>query len=135
MNKSEIVYRINPEVTNDDLNALYSASWRNHSAMDFQPILKQNLLYVCAYHLNRLIGFIRLAWDGEIHAFVLEPTVHPEFRRRGIGTDLVKRAGLAAKEQGVEWLHVDFEPHLQEFYDRCGFRHTNAGLLNLKSIQ
>jgi ribosomal protein S18 acetylase RimI-like enzyme len=132
MNESEIIYRVNPKVTNDELNALYAASWRNHSAMNFQPVLRQNLAYVCARHSERLIGFIRLAWDGDIHAFVLEPTVHPDFRRRGIGTQLVKQAAIAAKERGVEWLHVDFEPHLQEFYDKCGFRDTRAGLMNLK---
>lgn len=135
MSEFEIVYRINPEVTNDELNALYAASWRNHSAMDFQPILRQNLAFLCAYHSDRLIGFIRLAWDGEIHAFILEPTVRPEFRRRGVGTQLVKQAATAAKQRGIEWLHVDFEPHLQSFYDGCGFRHTNAGLLNLRDLK
>jgi len=132
MNESEIIYRVNSGVANEELNGLYSVSWQNHSAMDFQSILKQNLLYVCAYYSDRLIGFIRLAWDGEIHAFVLEPTVHPDFRRRGVGTNLVKQSALAAKERGIEWLHVDFEPHLQEFYDKCGFRKTRAGLMNLK---
>jgi hypothetical protein len=37
-----------------------------------------------------------------------------------------------ARTAGCEWLHVDFEPHLTEFYmDRCGFRPTSAGLLRL----
>jgi ribosomal protein S18 acetylase RimI-like enzyme len=133
MNETEIIYRVNPEVANDELNALYSASWGNHSAMDFQLVFEKNLAYVCAYYSERLIGFVRLAWDGDIHAFILEPTVHPEFRRRGIGTQLVKQAARVAKERGMEWLHVDFEPHLQEFYDKCGFRDTRAGLMNLKS--
>ena len=31
-----------------------------------------------------------------------------------------------------EWLHVDFEDHLREFYfDRCGFEPTNGGLVKL----
>nr|MBA4185673.1 GNAT family N-acetyltransferase [Acidobacteriota bacterium] len=66
------------------------------------------------------------------HAFILDTTVDKEFRRRGIGTELVKRAAEASKEHGVEWLHVDFEPHLQNFYDQCGFRHTAAGLIRLR---
>ncbi len=132
MNESEIVYRVNPEVTNDELNALFAASWQNHSGTNFHPVLEQNLAFVCAYYRERLIGFVRLAWDGDIHAFVLEPTVHPEFRRRGVGLQLVKQAAAVAKERGMKWLHVDFEPHLQEFYDKCGFRDTRAGLINLK---
>jgi hypothetical protein len=31
----------------------------------------------------------------------------------------------------VQWLHVDYEPHLAPFYRALGFRHTEAGLLRL----
>lgn len=32
-----------------------------------------------------------------------------------------------------EWLHVDFDDHLKSFYfDACGFRPTNAGLIQLR---
>ncbi|KAB2862019.1 MAG: GNAT family N-acetyltransferase, partial [Anaerolineae bacterium] len=33
---------------------------------------------------------------------------------------------------GIEWIHVDYEPHLHEFYTQCGFTPTFAGLVNLK---
>ena len=33
--------------------------------------------------------------------------------------------------EDVVWLHVDYEPHLLDFYRRCGFRHTEAGLMHL----
>lgn len=132
MNESEIVYRVSPEIENDELNALFSASWQNHSPMDFRPVLERSLDFVCAYHSESLIGFVKLAWDGDIHAFILDTTVHPDFRRRGVGMQLVKQAAAVAKQRNVEWLHVDFEPHLQEFYDKCGFRDTRAGLMNLQ---
>jgi hypothetical protein len=33
------------------------------------------------------------------------------------------------------WLHVDFAPHLWSFYfDACGFRPTDAGLIHLHSL-
>ena len=32
---------------------------------------------------------------------------------------------------GCQWLHVDYEPHLEEFYQGCGFRPTLAGLMHL----
>jgi lincosamide nucleotidyltransferase len=37
----------------------------------------------------------------------------------------------AALKRGVEWLHVDYEPHLADFYRACGFRPTKAGLIHL----
>jgi len=45
---------------------------------------------------------------------------------------LVERCAQEAKRKGIEWLHVDFEPRLAEFYRRCGFTDTKAGLRNLK---
>ncbi|MHC4472138.1 MAG: GNAT family N-acetyltransferase, partial [Planctomycetota bacterium] len=61
----------------------------------------------------------------------LDPTVHPDLRRTGIGTELVRRAADLARDAGVEWLHVDFVPELTPFYERCGFRPTEAGLMKL----
>jgi GNAT superfamily N-acetyltransferase len=127
----EIIYHINPYASNRAVNALFRASWPDHRWRDFQPVLRHSLAYVCAYQDERLIGFVNLAWDGGLHAFILDTTVHPDLRRRGIGTELVRRAAVVARQRGVEWLHVDFEPRLVDFYRRCGFRHTEAGLINL----
>ena len=78
-----------------------------------------------------MVGFVNLAWDGGIHAFILDTTVHPDARRNGIGLELVRQAAKAAKKNGITWLHVDYEPDLREFYQKCGFRHTEAGLIAL----
>jgi len=75
------------------------------------------------------VGFVSLAWDGGIHAFLLDPTVHPSLRRRGIGTELVRRAIDVARERGIHWVHVDFDPGLRPFYDACGFESTKAGIM------
>lgn len=133
MNQFKISYRISPEVTNDELNALFADTWENHQAWNFLPVLSRSLLYVCAYHNARLIGFVNVAWDGGQHAFILDTTVDREFRRRGVGVELVRQATEAAKKSGVEWLHVDFEPYLETFYRKCGFKNTKAGLMNLRS--
>jgi GNAT superfamily N-acetyltransferase len=127
--ENEINYFISPGFANDQLNELYAASWPAHSYVDFDPVLSRGLAYVCAYSRDRLVGFVYLAWDGGRHAFLLDTTVHPEYRRRGIGVEICKRAVAAAEDRGVEWVHVDFEPHLREFYSKCGFRHTDAGLI------
>lgn len=130
---SVVAYLVSPSLTNDELNALLAAAWRDHRWSDFQPVLSRSLAFVCAYHENRLIGFVNLAWDGGEHAFLLDTLVHPDFRRRGVGRELVRRAVTEAEGRGVKWVHVDFEPHLQSFYDGCGFRSTAAGLIRLRS--
>jgi GNAT superfamily N-acetyltransferase len=128
----KVVYRVSPPLTNDELNALAAAAWESHEWADFQPVLHRSLAYVCAYSDDLLIGFINLAWDGGEHAFVLDTQVHPGFRRRGVGGELVRRAVAEAGARGVRWVHVDFEPHLQGFYEGCGFRGTSAGLIRLR---
>ena len=64
-------------------------------------------------------------------AFLLDPMVHPDLRRAGLGSSLVRRAPELARDRGATWLHVDYEPHLAGFYERCGFRPTQAGLIRL----
>jgi GNAT superfamily N-acetyltransferase len=129
---SGITYEESPPLNNDVLNALFDAAWEEHERSDFAPVLAHSLVYVAAFDGARLVGFVNLATDGGGHAFLLDTTVHRGHQRRGIGAELVRRAILAAAERGVEWVHVDFEPHLEGFYRRAGFRHTAAGLINLR---
>lgn len=128
-----IAYRISPPVDSAALNALFAAAWPDHRAADFAPVIAHSLVYVCAFHGDWLVGYVNVAWDGGIHAFLLDTTVHRDWQRRGIGRELVLRAAQAARARGMHWLHVDYEPHLDGFYRSCGFAPTLAGLINLRS--
>jgi GNAT superfamily N-acetyltransferase len=73
-----------------------------------------------------------VAWDGGVHAFILDTVVSARARHRGVGTGLVAVATEHARAAGCEWLHVDFDDHLTGFYFRaCGFTPTHAGLIAL----
>jgi ribosomal protein S18 acetylase RimI-like enzyme len=126
-----VVFRVDPPVSPQELDGLFAAAWPGHAPRDWCPVLKHSLVYLCAYSELRLVGFVNVAWDGGIHGFILDTTVHPEFRRRGIGRRLVLRAASEARDRRLEWLHVDFEPHLRSFYDGCGFGTSEAGLMHL----
>jgi GNAT superfamily N-acetyltransferase len=91
-----------------------------------------SLGWACARQGSRLVGWVNVAWDGFTHAFLVDTIVSADSRRDGIGTALVKVATEGAREAGCEWLHVDFEDHLEAFYvGACGFAPTNAGLIAL----
>ncbi|HEX6038345.1 MAG TPA: GNAT family N-acetyltransferase [Longimicrobium sp.] len=113
------------------MNALFTAAWPDHVTRAFGPVLERSLAWIAAFEGERLVGFVNVAWDGGEHAFLLDPTVHPDVRHRGIGSALVRAATAAAKEARAAWLHVDYEPHLAPFYRALGFRHTEAGLIHL----
>jgi GNAT superfamily N-acetyltransferase len=127
----DIEYRINPKIDNPQLGALRRLAWGETGETNWQPILRRSLTYVGAYRGNELVGFVNVAWDGGAHAFLLDTTVHPSLQHQGVGTELVRRAAAQARNRGAHWLHVDFEPHLREFYAGCGFTPTEAGLLRL----
>jgi ribosomal protein S18 acetylase RimI-like enzyme len=66
---------------------------------------------------------------------LIDTKTHGAHQRTGIGTRLVQIAAAHAKAAGCEWLHVDFESELAPFYfDACGFRPTDAGLIHLPSF-
>ena len=129
---NEIEYQIQPQLSDRDLNDLFASAWENHAEREFGPVLEHSLSYVGAFDSSHLVGFVNLAWDGGIHGFILDTTVRREYQRRGIGTELMRRAAQIAAERGLEWLHVDYEPHLNPFYRGCGYEETKAGLLNLR---
>lgn len=113
------------------MRQLWQLAWGIPGPESFQPILKRSLAHVGAYHGERLVGLVNVAWDGGVHAFLLDTCVLPELRRQGIATRLVARAQALATQRGTEWLHVDFEPQLEGFYRACGFQPTKAGLIRL----
>jgi Acetyltransferase (GNAT) family len=87
---------------------------------------------VCARREGELVGFVNVAWDGSIHAFIIDTLVAGSARREGIGTEMVGLCAREARVAGCQWLHVDFDERLSPFYvEACGFTSTPAGLMEL----
>jgi GNAT superfamily N-acetyltransferase len=121
----------NASLKDDELNSLFAISWPSHVSRNFGPVLARSLVHLSARVGARLVGFANVATDGGEHAFLLDPTVAPEFRRRGIGRALVLRAIAESRSRGTRWLHVDYSPELEPFYRSAGFQPTAAGLVLL----
>jgi GNAT superfamily N-acetyltransferase len=120
---------------NAELEALHAEGF-GHPVTDFDwraRLERYSLGWVCARQGGDLAGFVNVPWDGGSHAFILDTVVAARARREGVGTRLIAVAASRAREVGCEWLHVDFEDHLADFYFRaCGFRPTQAGLIQLR---
>lgn len=128
---TDIAYRIDPFPSEEELQPMWQAAWGNPWSGDLAVILARSLVHACAYSGPRVVGYVNVAWDGGVHAFLLDTTTDPEFQRRGIARELVRLVSAEARSRGAEWLHVDYEPHLASFYESCGFRPTAAGLIDL----
>jgi GNAT superfamily N-acetyltransferase len=93
---------------------------------------QHSVTWAGAFVGDDLVAFVHVVWDGGIHGFLLDTVVHPDHQRRGLGKAVVSAAVAGARAAGCNWLHVDFEPQLEEFYrDACGFGSTSAGLRRL----
>lgn len=129
-----INYQWRGDFNSIELEALHAEGFGHQPvAFDWKSQVEGHSLgWVCAREGENLIGFVNVAWDGAGHAFILDTLVAGRARRQGIGKRLVAVAVEKARETGCEWLHVDFHDHLKAFYyDACGFRPTNAGLIAL----
>jgi ribosomal protein S18 acetylase RimI-like enzyme len=121
---------------NEELNALHAEAFEGPLRDDEWrgQVEGHSLGWVCARDGERLVGFVNVAWDGGVHAFVLDTIVAASARRRGIATRMVGIALEEARRAGCEWIHVDFDEDLAPFYfDACGFRSTPAGVIELQA--
>ncbi|MEN3357675.1 MAG: hypothetical protein V7637_1657 [Mycobacteriales bacterium] len=129
-----ITYGWREPFTNIEVNTLHAEGFEHRLLDDdwWGQVSRHSLGWVCARDGADLVGWVNVAWDGAIHAFLLDTLVASRARRHGIGAELVATATKHARAAGCEWLHVDFEDHLGTFYlDRCGFTPTPAGLIAL----
>jgi GNAT superfamily N-acetyltransferase len=132
-----VTIRLVPRFPVDDLqlSALHARAFGGDPAVIkpwAQRLERHALTWIGAFDAGELIGFVQVCWDGGSHAFLLDTAVDPDRQHHGVGTGLVQAAAGAARAAGCEWLHVDFEAHLQHFYlNKCGFRTTHAGLVHL----
>jgi ribosomal protein S18 acetylase RimI-like enzyme len=113
------------------LKRLWLAAWGSAGPAEFGPILSRSLAHAGAYDGAVLVGFVNVAWDGAVHAFILDVCVDPAYQRHGIALALLAQAAETARARGAEWLHVDFEQRLEALYRQAGFGQTAAGLMRL----
>jgi GNAT superfamily N-acetyltransferase len=131
----DVHYEWRGPFANADLNALHAEGF-GHLVLDIDwrgQVERHSLGWVCAYDTGRLVGFVNVAWDGGVHAFVVDTLVEVAARRSGIGSRLVEVAATGSRSAGCEWLHVDFDEEQRDFYlESCGFTSTPAGLMALR---
>jgi GNAT superfamily N-acetyltransferase len=123
--------------TNQEVNELHADAFETRvfpeSEWNWRDLVtKHSLGWVTARDGDALIGFVNVLWDGLIHAWIQDVMVATHARRRGIGVGVVSVARDGARAAGCEWLHVDFDDDLRDFYYKaCGFTPSNAGVISL----
>ena len=131
-----ITYTWRGDFDNVEVNLLHAEAFETGDtvARDWRSALTDHALgWVTARNGARLVGFVNVISDGHVHAWIQDTMVATSVRSHGIGTRLVNLAREQAMEAGCEWLHVDFDGSLGDFFYRaCGFTPTSAGLISLR---
>lgn len=133
-----ISYQWRGEFTSAEANVLHAEAFETRvfsaEEWDWRTVVDiRSLGWVVARDDDgALVGFVNVVWDGLVHAWIQDVMVAASVGRQGVGTKVVAAATAGAKAAGCEWLHVDFDDHLRDFYfGSCGFRPTNGGLIQL----
>ncbi len=70
---------------------------------------------------GRIVGMGRAVSDGASDAYIQDVVVLTEYRRRGIGQELIRRLVAHCRERGLEWIGLVAEPGTTPFYEKLGF--------------
>ena len=115
----------------DDLLTLYEKlDWNSFlklSSTQLLTAMNQSFFAVYAYINDELVATGRVISDGVINAYVCGLGVLPEYRRQGIGTEIMRRLKAHCMEHN---LHMQFlcEEILVPYYNKLGFEKFAVGM-------
>ncbi|MFO7636043.1 MAG: GNAT family N-acetyltransferase [Clostridia bacterium] len=105
----------------------FCAGWENPlTGEEHLKALKNSRHVVLAFDTekNRVVGFINALGDGVRFAFIPMLEVLPEYRKRGIGSHLVKVMMGLLDEVGC--IDLTCDAYMQGFYDRFGMEKSTG---------
>ena len=73
---------------------------------------------------KQLVG-VGMLVGNQRHAELVDGTVHPDFRRQGIGRVILSERIAFAREEQIRYVgltHDERSPWLKEYYERHGFK-------------
>ena len=120
----EFSYFWRGEFTNHAVSQLHAEAFGHRVVAEdwWHKVNRHSLGWVCARTLADLVGFVNVAWDGALHAFILDTMVASRYQRLGIATRMLALCAREARDARCEWLHVDFADELRGLYsDSVGF--------------
>lgn len=77
--------------------------------------------------IGRIVGFITAIGDGVLNAHIPLLEVLPAYRRRGIGTQLMRR--MLDSLNGLYAIDLLCDPDLQPFYARLGMKAASGMMI------
>lgn len=115
-----------------DLYNLYECErWNDFlqlSKKQLYDAMKNSWYILSVYHEDRLIGTGRVVSDGIIVGYITGLIVHPDYRNRGIGRDILQKL-IAKCKQSYLVIQLLATDNSITFYQRLGFQSFSSGLI------
>jgi GNAT superfamily N-acetyltransferase len=102
--------------------------WAQGRPFEIQErLIREAQRVVGLYHDDRLIGFSRTVSDGTTVTYLADVYVLPEFRGRGLGTELVRFTVEEGPYAEARWLLHTADAH--SLYEKFGFTPPSARVM------
>lgn len=124
-----IIIKRNESLDSNELNELLATNnWDIKPIEKLDKCIKTSWGNVCARNEDgKLIGYVRILSDGIRHAYICSLIIHPNYRKKGIGTDIMKELLNMLKEDNL-YPTLVAGPGKKEYYEKFGFEVESNGL-------
>lgn len=125
-----ITYKSINKFNEDDIKSLYEdAGWTSYTN-DISKLIKAieaSLMVVTAWDNEKLIGLIRVVGDGVTIIYIQDILVLSAYKRRGIGSTLLKSVLKEYKNVRQKVLLTDDREETRSFYEANEFFSCDKG--------
>lgn len=97
--------------------------------------LSGSLMVLGAWDKDQLVGLIRVVGDGEVILYIQDILVLQAYKRRGIGTKLMKRVMEEFRNVRQKVLLTEDSEETRGFYESLGFSSCDDGRMVAFAIQ
>jgi len=126
----DIIYKVGVKLPEQAISNLYlDAGWSNYTK-DIPKLMlaiQHSLAVFSAWENHRLVGLIRLIGDGQTIVYIQDILVLESYKRRGIGSVLLRQALEAYSHVRQKVLLTDDVPETRGFYEANGFSSCDKG--------
>ena len=122
-----MIYICNETVSVNDLADLRESVGWNRMEKEYNNPLLTSYYHIAVYEKEALIGYIDCVSNGVTDAYIQDLMVHPDYQRRGIGTELMTIMINYLKQKHIYMISVVFEEKLKPFYEKFGFFNMLCG--------
>jgi aralkylamine N-acetyltransferase len=110
----------------DEIVELYkSAGWWQEtpeSRAVIPSMIRGSLCFMVARSLDgRVIGMGRVISDGCSDAYIQDVVILGDYRKQGIGRELVRRLTQFCIDRKISWIGLVAEPGTQKIYEELGY--------------